>query len=151
MRNKIQSGSACFCLENDYSLINSTIMIRGNHQSRCKYINIVSRKEKKKRKSIESVLRALRKLSNLLCVNFFVFTKVTFKKKEAFIQDLLTILFDKLQKAATCVKMFFLVNCRSNCKFTELHRSVITLNLKWPRFSFFAIQRATCNSRNWTV
>jgi hypothetical protein len=28
-----------------------------------------------------SVLRALRKLSDLLCVNFFVFTKMTFRKK----------------------------------------------------------------------
>jgi methyltransferase-like protein len=39
------------------------------------------KKKRKIRKGIESVLRALRKLSNLLCVNFFVFTKVTFRKK----------------------------------------------------------------------
>jgi hypothetical protein len=51
-------------------------MIPGNYLQEGKDTNIVSRKEKKKRKirkAIASVLRALRKLSDL-CVNFFVFT-----------------------------------------------------------------------------
>ena len=71
-------------------------------------------------------------------------------KKEAFKKRPLQLSFFLKQEVENC-GIESLVNRRSNSKIAEFHRSVITLNLEWPRFSFITIKRSTCDSGNRTV